>query len=1036
MGNAKEPHHSPEAETEVDGTGKTLTATIESTGEGIVDEPTELAKGSHRRPDELALADAPTLASEGGGQGQAHRAVREGERLGRLEIGKTLGEGAFGIVVAAYDPELKRRLAVKILKPDVFGSAGGKEAQARLLREARAMARVDHANVVSVHDIGMLDGQVFIAMQFVEGNLRTWLAEETRSWSAIVECFVQAGQGLAAAHAVGLVHRDIKPDNVLVSKNGEVRVADFGLVSISNLAERAASTEFETAPQSSDNLDITRAGALMGTALYMAPEQHLGKEATPASDQFAFCVALYWALYQRQPFEGKDYKSLRAEVLAGHLKPPPTTASAPRWLYAILRKGMAVDPAQRHASMPALLSLLQRDRAGQRRKWLAVGGAITLGAALAAYGLQSSAANNPCQRQADKLAGIWDAAARQRLEATFASKSRAGRFALLAQSVDGYAQDWVSVRTRVCEATHLFGEQSDQMLDQRMLCLDQRLNYLREFLGHVAQAQRVEILDTALTVASDLPALEACTSQLLSSSPVAMPDDRAQQASIASLETSIDAAQALFDLGQQAASESLLRDKLELGAGYAPSLAKANLLLGKARADLGHLEEAEAALQAAIEQGTTAADDLLVARAWLALMHLYGVERENYSEAHRMGELARLSLLRGQAGAFEMASIDKAFATILLREGKTAEAIARLREALPRYQEHASKPELARLLASLGEAMAADFKQAEAVDYYRLALAHIESSLGKDHPENLYVLNNLAVVLKDMGDIEGARAALDQSLHAIESNYGPENRDLVTVLINLGNIVRRQGDMAEAKKIFERAIRVGQVSMEADHPSVTKAMMNLAIVYAGNGENALATKTFREVLVRTEKSFTEDHPDRAMALNNLGESLELEGNYAEALSYVQAAVDMKGRLYGIDHPRQASSIVTLASVYKGLGNDEQAIAHYARALAIYQQAVGDSHALTIGVESELGRLYESMGTAKKALRLLRKAIEGRGDDDSLAQAEDRFALARALWKLSQHSEAESIIESLAARSGEGKAELEFAERLRLWQASR
>jgi serine/threonine protein kinase len=221
------------------------------------------------------------------------------------------------------------------------------------------MARLSHPNVAAVYEVGLAGDQVFIAMELVDGRtLRRWIAEEKPDQRAIVAAYRQAGQALAAAHAMGIVHRDFKPDNPLIDKNGRVRVLDFGLA-------RASGDE---APQSTSTGDeatgisakLTRTGALIGTPRYMAPEQHLGEPAGAAADQFSFCVSLYEALWDERPFEGSTVTELGRSVVAGQVR-DPRNGSAPRWLYQVLAKGLRPDLAARYPSMDALLAALDRD---------------------------------------------------------------------------------------------------------------------------------------------------------------------------------------------------------------------------------------------------------------------------------------------------------------------------------------------------------------------------------------------------------------------------------------------------------------------------------------------------------------------------------------------------------------------------------------------------------------------------------------------------------------------------------------------------
>jgi protein kinase-like protein len=282
-----------------------------------------------------------------------------GDRLGRYLLIKQLGAGAVGTVYAAYDPVLDRKVALKVLRPAIALTA---QHRARLLREARAMARVASPNIVQVFDTGELDGFVYIAMELVQGGtLRTWLAERTRDWREIARVFEAAGRGLAAAHAAGLVHRDFKPDNVLLA--GErACVGDFGLASAAARRERPSERELVALAQAEPTL--TRTGAVMGTPAYMAPEQLDGEPADARSDQFSFCVALYEALYGTRPFPGGSIVELANEMRARPARAP--WRPIPSWLRELVMRGLAIDPAARHPSMDAIVEVL---RARGERRW-------------------------------------------------------------------------------------------------------------------------------------------------------------------------------------------------------------------------------------------------------------------------------------------------------------------------------------------------------------------------------------------------------------------------------------------------------------------------------------------------------------------------------------------------------------------------------------------------------------------------------------------------------------------------------------------
>jgi formylglycine-generating enzyme required for sulfatase activity len=314
--------------------------------------------------------------------------LNAGARLGRYLIIERVGSGAMGVVYGAYDPELDRKVALKLLKGDHAGQ--DETARARLVREAKAMARLSHPNVIAVHDVGVFDGQVFLAMEFLGGGtLRSWLAARRRGWRELLAVFAAAGRGLMAAHAAGLVHRDFKPENVLLDREGRPRVVDFGL------AREAKDGAGDGAPApapvpvaaatSGTRLDtLTRTGALLGTPAYMAPEQFMGEPTDERTDQFSFCVALYEALYGERPFTSESVFRLLHDVAEGRLLPVPDDREVPAWIRRAVLRGLKSDPAQRWPSMASLIAALEDDPAVRRRAWLLAGAGL---AALVAVAL-------------------------------------------------------------------------------------------------------------------------------------------------------------------------------------------------------------------------------------------------------------------------------------------------------------------------------------------------------------------------------------------------------------------------------------------------------------------------------------------------------------------------------------------------------------------------------------------------------------------------------------------------------------------------
>ncbi|MBA3465280.1 MAG: serine/threonine protein kinase, partial [Deltaproteobacteria bacterium] len=355
--------------------------------------------------DELArTATAHGSQPEQGGIGQP----RDGDTIGRYRLERTLGVGGMGVVHVAFDPDLERRVALKVLR-----AATGEEAAKRLQREARAMARLNHPNVVTVHEVGSVAGRDYVAMELIDGeSLAEWLRAERRDPRAVVDSFIAAGRGLAAAHVAGIVHRDFKPHNVLRSRSGRIAVTDFGLAREAQdplaVTMPLSGTKDQTSTSSntpSSLSGLTMSGSVLGTPAYMAPEQWEGGEVTPATDQFGFCVALWEALSGERPYRGPTVDDLRAQVAAG---PQALDASKiPRRLRSVLRRGLDPDRAKRWPSMDALLAELSR---AQRQRWMlfAALGAGVIAAAILVIVLQGASAGSDCPAPALDPAAVWN----------------------------------------------------------------------------------------------------------------------------------------------------------------------------------------------------------------------------------------------------------------------------------------------------------------------------------------------------------------------------------------------------------------------------------------------------------------------------------------------------------------------------------------------------------------------------------------------------------------------------------------------------
>ncbi|MFO0637548.1 MAG: protein kinase, partial [Nannocystaceae bacterium] len=564
--------------------------------------------------------------------------------VGRYVLGRRLGQGGMGVVFEAHDPELHRRVAIKLLHP---GAAGDAEAtRTRMLREARAMARLAHPNVVAVHDVGSVGGQIFVAMELVEGTtLAQWLRAAPRTRSQILAIFVQAGRGLEAAHDVGLVHRDFKPDNVLIGVDGRARVTDFGLAR-PTMAWPDAPSGGAIAGELLATHGTTAHGTLVGTPAYMAPEQWRGEPADARSDQFSFCVALAEALFGERPFAGRDLYALADAVLRGQQRPLPR--SAPAWLRAAITSGLAIDPAARHPSMAPLLAALERDR-GRALRWggvaLAMGAAVAITVATMAQlsdrgpvptterpTLETSPPPAPapsaavvpppvvpdaaCLARAATLDGRWLAPRRNALRERVLEMDQGEAIAArVLPQLDAWAADWTAQAAAACRPG---GEPDDG--GERARCRDDARARFDATLQRALELPSFDVDDSLAHAVAELPALTPCTAAAWAGARKAVPEALRGRAALVT--EALAAAEALTALDRYAAAPEALAAVVEQARAldHAPLLAQAQLALGLAHAGKYEPDEAIAALTAAAETAAGGVDDRVLVRAAIALV--------------------------------------------------------------------------------------------------------------------------------------------------------------------------------------------------------------------------------------------------------------------------------------------------------------------------------------------------------------------------------------------------------------------------------
>ncbi|MCH9685120.1 MAG: serine/threonine protein kinase, partial [Deltaproteobacteria bacterium] len=583
-----------------------------------------------------------------------------GTEVGRYLVVDALGAGAMGEVFSAYDPELDRKVALKLVK---FGSHEDVDkARIRLLREAQALAKLSHPNVVAVHDAGTLGDRVFIAMEYVDGQtFRRWLNDRQErdpnaTWREALALLLQAGRGLAAAHEAGLVHRDFKPANVMVSSDGRVRVLDFGL------ARRFGETDAEAPPppavsandltvslsgtRSSLALQLTQTGMVMGTPAYMAPEQFFGGEIDARTDQFSFCVVLYRALLGVRPFLGDDYDQLARAVGSHELRETPRTSTVPRAIVAVLRQGLAASPERRFRSMDALLDALTRATSrGRRRLMFAAGTAAALaGAAGLFLSDRAPAAFTPCLGAEAKLTGVWDEATRQHVADAFETTAlpfAADARAETTRSLDRWAEQWVESHAQTCEATRVRGDQSEALMDLRIGCLDRRLQDLAAVTDVLVHAD-AQVVENAAQGVQQLAPPSECVGVERDDDGLLIPHDPELVGQVEQVRNRLAAGRAYLLAGkfEQAREEAAAGLERARALGYQPTIAEAAFALAHVHERLMVLDPALALYEEALFAAAASNHARIEARSLIGMLSLLGMHKGETEAALRYGRHA------------------------------------------------------------------------------------------------------------------------------------------------------------------------------------------------------------------------------------------------------------------------------------------------------------------------------------------------------------------------------------------------------------
>jgi eukaryotic-like serine/threonine-protein kinase len=967
---------------------ETLPAGERADGERAAEQPTQ--PSGVARPRRYGLASRMEKA-------QAFAALFEEPveevRVGRFVLREYVGGGGMGEVYAAWDPKLEIVVALKMVRADRRISP---EAEARLLREAQVLAKLDHPNVVHVSEVGESDKRVFLVMKLIRGrSLRVWLQEldlppGRARVREVLRHFVAAGRGLQAAHQAGLVYRDFKPDNVLVGDDGRVRVVDFGLARpVGNLALAAspASPEPAGAFCLADDLQTlddhangqrpqrrrpgpvqTSYGQIVGTLSYMSPEQTRGPAVDRCSDQFSFCVALYEALYGQMPFSGASFSARLASIEGGAAEPPRGSAVPARVRKAIWR-GLAADPADRFPDMAALLEVLEGWLHPRRRSQVVAAAVLSTAVAggILLYGLRDEIW--PCRDAGAAVAELWAPARRELIRDAFIGTGlsyAAASFSTLEHGLDRYAQRLESEMAGSCEATHVQEVQSEELLELRKLCLDgrqRRLGALIEQLEH-ADASMVE---RAHAAAAALPDLATCqhAGTLLHGMPRPAPE---LERRVTEIRDHLAQARTQELLGKSDEALRIARAELEQAQAlsYGPVQAEALYQTGRVLAYRATPEEREAGegmLLRAANLAESERHDELVAEIWNLLALSADRNHSSIEQARQWYERADVAILRIGDPPLHRAAALRNLSRIYHKDGRLAEAEEQQRKALTALE---STPDAARLSHAVYQ-------------------------------------HDLAIIVRRRGRHQEAQELYDRSLALHIAELGETHPYVADVRYSVAMLHKERGASASARRLLEDILRVHGETTGGALLVVGNTHGELAELDRHDGALDRAQRHAMESLTTHQRAFGAGHARLAASYVRLGAIEFRRGVYEQALAAYEKALAINTRHQRPGHIDVGYDYLNIAEAKLALERHDEALAAIAEAERILQPYLADEPSLAPFLASVRGRAHLGKGELEVAVAALESAVQGLkalpGDPMPVERADAGWALVQALSKV-------------------------------------
>lgn len=758
-----------------------------------------------------------------------------GREVGDYVLGPVIGSGGMGVIYSAIDAKLHRKVAIKVIRGQE-SAAFTDYASSRLVREAQTMARLSHPNVVTIYQVGTIDGQVYVAMEFIDGQTLTqWLETARPTWRQALDVMMQAGRGLEAAHAAGVIHRDFKPDNILIGRDGRVLVTDFGLA--------RAGLGLDVPPNGiglPKDANLTQTGAIMGTPVYMSPEQHEGRSSDARSDQYSYCITLHEALYQQLPFAGESWDDLAVAKENCNITPAPSGTRVPRWLRSIIVRGLSTNPDERFPGMKDVLALIDAQRA-RRRSLLVVGigGAVVVAGAVAAMGMARSTADPAaaCNAGSERIAAVWSDDHQKKVRAAFFATKRPVAEASwnhVNATLNTYSTAWTAMYRDACEATHTRREQSERLLDRRMSCLRRREQEVQAVVELFAAADATVVSEAAEAV-NGLSRIQDCMPTEAMSAAAAekiRPEDQARiertsgdLARAKALAATTKTAEAMAIAQRVVAEAKTSSDVSAEGEGL--------VLVGRLHAAAGRFDEAKDALVHGIELAERARDVGLRASALVELVYIEGFELRKFAEAHVWARLATTAIEGSEGLAFLEARLFSHRGTVFFAEGRYEEARDAHAQALVMLRRIVGPDHIDVGVTSdrLGSTLLRLGNTTEAMSYHRAAIAILTKTLGDAHIQVADAVNSLGNALSHVGDLDAAAVEYRRALNIWQQAVGPAHGRTAVGHSNLGALALLREDYTTALLEFESALAVETATLGASHPSLAETLTAIGTIH-------------------------------------------------------------------------------------------------------------------------------------------------------------------------------------------------------------